>query len=273
MTRTLRHHWPEYLMEASLLALFMLSACTFSVLIFHPDSAFAPLFGDEVSRRACMGVAMGLTAIALIYSPWGKQSGAHLNPAVTLAFLRMRKIDRVDAGYYALSQVAGAVTGVLLARLLIGSRLSEIPVRYAVTLPGIWGNLPAFFAELAIAFAMMLTVLLANNHPSLAPNTGLFAGLLITLYITFESPISGMSMNPARTLGSAFVAQEWRAVWIYLVAPTVGMQLAVSAYLHVSGRNHVGCAKLHHRNAKRCIFCEYQHAQRNKDASRSHPSF
>src|SRR5687767_12327179 len=80
----LRRHWPEYLMEAAGLGLFMISAGLFGTLLFFPGSPLAESLPDPMARRALMGLIMGLTAIAIIYSPWGQQSGAHLNPAVTL---------------------------------------------------------------------------------------------------------------------------------------------------------------------------------------------
>ncbi|MBI2359411.1 MAG: aquaporin [Deltaproteobacteria bacterium] len=85
--------------------------------------------------------------------------------------------------------------------------------------------------------------------------TGLFAGAPVVTYITFEAPISGMSMNPARTFGSAFSAQAWQALWIYLTAPVLGMLLAAQVYLGWKGKPGIYCAKLHHESDKRCIFC------------------
>jgi aquaporin Z len=84
MRKTLQHHWPEYLMEAVGLGVFMLSACVFAILLQHPASPVAQVIQLPLLRRFLIGLAMALTAISLIYSPWGKQSGVHLNPSVTL---------------------------------------------------------------------------------------------------------------------------------------------------------------------------------------------
>src|SRR5215469_2314023 len=99
-SRTPVLHWPEYAMEAALFGLLMISACVFTVLFQLPQSPIHVAIRSAVVRRACMGVAMGLTAITLIYSPWGQRCGAHLNPSVTLTFLRLGKIRRMDAGFY-----------------------------------------------------------------------------------------------------------------------------------------------------------------------------
>ena len=95
--RSVVQHWPEYLLEAAGLGLFMISACLVTVLLEYPSSPVRQALPDPWVRRLLIGIAMGLTAISLIYSPLGKRSGAHLNPAVTLTFLRLGKIEPWDA--------------------------------------------------------------------------------------------------------------------------------------------------------------------------------
>ena len=253
-----RLHLPEYLMEGALLAVFMLSACGFTALLFHPASPLAGAGGGPLGTRLLMGIAMGATAVALVYSPWGQRSGAHMNPCFTLTFLRLGKIAPVDAVGYAAGQFAGGVAGVLAARALFGAAVAHPAVQFAVTVPGASGSLAAFAAEAAISFLLMTVVLTCANTARLSGVTGLAAGLLIATYVTFEAPLSGMSMNPARTTGSAAVAGVWTAVWIYFTAPPLGMLLAADVYQRVRGAHRVYCAKLHHRNAYRCIFrCNY----------------
>lgn len=202
---------------------------------------------------------MGLTAIALIYSPWGQQSGAHLNPVVTLTFLRLGKVKPVDALFYILAQFVGGLLGMRLAATVLGDAIAHPAVRYVVTLPGSAGIGVAFLAEFAIAFGMMLMILGVSNAPKLNRFTGWFAGVLIALYITLEAPLSGMSMNPARTLASAIPAHTWTAIWIYFTAPLLGMLCASELYVQWAGHTAVRCAKLHHHNPKRCIFrCGYR---------------
>jgi aquaporin Z len=104
----------------------------------------------------------------------------------------------------------------------------------------------------------MSVILRVSNTPRLARYTGLFAGALVATYITIENPLSGMSMNPARTFGSAVNARDWTALWIYFTAPPLGMLAAAEVYVRTRGWRAVFCAKLHHQNDKRCIFCEYQ---------------
>jgi aquaporin Z len=254
-------HLPEYLMEAALLGLFMISACTFTVLLQHPASPVLGAIPDPFTRRLLTGLAMGATAIGLIYSPWGKQSGAHMNPAITLTFTRLGKVAPGDALAYVVAQFAGGLGGVLIARMALGGLLAHPSVDYAATLPGPWGAPVAFLAEAAISCLLVLVVLAVSNHPRRAAYTGLCAGLLVAVYITVEAPLSGMSMNPARTFGSAFFAGNWTGLWIYFAAPLLGMLAAAQLYLARRGREGIGCAKLHHQNSKRCIFCEYHGAR------------
>lgn len=253
-----RRHWPEYAIEAALLGIFMLSACLFATLLFYPGSPLTKAIPDPFARRVIMGMAMGATAIALNYSGWGQRSGAHYNPAVTLTFTRLGKIAPRDAIGYIGAQFAGAVLGVFLAGFLVKQMLADSAVHYAVTRPGSAGVVIAFLAEIVISFILMTVVLIVSNRANVARFTGLCAGLLVTTFITFEAPLSGMSMNPARTVGSGFWAQDYTALWVYFTAPLLGMLGAAELYVRRKGRGGVFCAKLHHQNRKRCIFCEYQ---------------
>jgi aquaporin Z len=261
-SETMKQHWREYLMEASGLGVFMLSACIFVTLIEHPGFPVMHAVDDPYLRRLLIGIAMGSTAIAIIYSPWGKQSGAHLNPAVTLTFYRLGKIAQWDAVFYVLAQFCGAIAGVGFSALLLGRPvLSDPSVHYVATAPGDWGVWAAFIAELAISFGMMITVLTFSNRLALNRYTGLAAGALVALYVTFEAPLSGMSMNPARTFGSALAANDWTAMWLYFAAPLAGMFAAAEVYVRFRGASAVFCCKLHHDNDRPCIFnCRYTEA-------------
>jgi aquaporin Z len=252
-------------MEAMGLGLFMFSACTFGVLLEHPSSTFHTWIPNPLVRRVVFGLAMGTTAVALIYWPFGKRSGAHLNPSTTLTFFRLGKIEPVDALFYAVSQFVGGIAGVLLARAVLGEFVAHPAVNYVVTLPGDYGVFWAFAAEVAITFILMFIILWASNRRALNRYTGLFAGTLIVIYISIEAPLSGMSMNPARTFGSAFSADMWTSIWIYFIAPPMGMLLAAQLYVRLWGPDRVLCAKLHHENDKPCIFrCKYRQ-QRTTD--------
>jgi aquaporin Z len=254
----LRRHWPEYLMEAGELGLFMVSAGLFGTLLFFPGSPVIEAMADPLLRRALMGVLMGLTAIAIIYSPWGQQSGAHLNPAVTLTFWRLGKVATWDAVFYAFAQFAGGALGILVVLALLGAIFADPPVSYLATMPGPAGVAVALLAEAVISFGLMTMILFTTNTPRLMRLTGVFAGCLVALFITIEAPLSGTSMNPARTFASALPGNLWQGLWIYFLGPTAGMLLAVEVYRLIRRAPDVICAKLNHHTQRRCIFrCGY----------------
>ncbi len=261
-TAALRAHWPEYLMEAAGLGLFMFSACAFGALLLLPASPVVKAIATPTIRRVMFGFAMAGTLIAIIYSPIGAQSGAHLNPSVTLTFFRLKKIRGWDAVFYIASQFLGGLAGVLIAVLIFGDWIRHPAVHYVVTVPGPDGPWPAFMAEFVMAVITMTVVLRSSNHPVWSRYTGLLAGALVAAYISFEAPISGFSLNPARTTASAAPAMLWTAAWIYFTAPPLGMLVAAEAYLVGKGHDNVFCAKLHHHNNKRCIFnCRFGEMQ------------
>jgi aquaporin Z len=243
----LASHWPEYLIESWALGTFMVSACTFGVLL-------APL--PQPLGRILGGIAMGLTAVGIICSPWGKRSGAHMNPALTLTFWSLGRIAGWDATLYVLAQFLGGAAGVLVSSWVLGPALDR--VQFVATVPGPSGAWLAFAAEFAISFLLVAIVLNISNSRRFTRFTPIVAGCLVATYISIESPISGMSMNPARTLGSAVNAGVWTAIWIYFLAPPLAMIAAGQFYRRTRGAHRVLCAKLHHHNGERCIFrCNY----------------
>jgi aquaporin Z len=257
-------HWPEYLMEAAELGLFMLSACVVTTLLEYPESPIHRLLPNAFLRQLLNGLAMAVTLLLLIHSRWGKRSGAHMNPALTLMFLRLKKIAAWDAAFYIFFQFAGGFAGVVAAYLLIGSGLAHPRVNFVVTEPGMWGTGMAFAAETSITFLMALTVLITSNHKKLSRLTPYFAATLLASYITFEAPLSGMSLNPARTLSSAIPAHSFHALWIYFAAPVLGMWTAGEIFQLARSKHRIFCAKYHHHNSERCIFrCRY--AELNED--------
>jgi aquaporin Z len=203
---------------------------------------------------------MGITAILIIQSPLGKRSGAHFNPAITLTYLRLGKIAPWDAIFYVVFQFAGGVFGVGVSALLLGKSIAHPAVDYAVTVPGRYGVAAAFFAELFMAALLMGVVLWTSNRPPLARYTSYLVGILIAFYILLFGPVSGFSINPARTVGSAVFARLWTAEWVYFAAPLMGMMGAAEIYLRAFGADKIMCAKLHPDPRYRCPFrCHYPH--------------
>ncbi len=254
----LSSHWQEYLIEAAGLGTFMISAAIFDVLLEYPYSPIHTAISNAVLRRVLMGVVMGVTAIALIYSPMGRRSGAHFNPAVTLSFFRLGKVYPWDAVFYIAAQFLGGIAGMTIAAAVLGKALKNPSVEFAATVPGPTGIAVAFMAELIMSAALMYVVLTTSNAARLSNFTGIFAGLVLALNIAVGAPYSGTSLNPARTFASAVPAQLWTAIWIYFTAPPLGMLIADEVYLRSRRFPRVICAKLQHDFIHRCIFrCGY----------------
>jgi aquaporin Z len=264
---TFRRNWSLYVFEGAELAIFMISACVFTVLLFDPSYAAIRLFPSPTIRRLLMGVAMGMTAIFIIHSPMGKRSGAHFNPAITLTYLRLGKMLRWDAMFYVVFQFLGGVFGVGIAALFLGSSIAIPSVDYAVTVPGLFGTAAAFLAELFMATLLMGVVLWSTNRPSMARYTSYCVGSLIALYILLFAPVSGFSINPARTTGSAVFAHVWTAVWLYFTAPVIGMMYSAELYIRILGADRVLCAKLHPDPNYPCPFlCHYPRHIHRRDS-------
>lgn len=255
MRTALRQHWPEYLMEASGLGLFVLAVCGFASLLEHPESPLRQAIADPDVRRALFGLAAGIVTAGIVYSPWGQQSGAHLNPAVTLTFFRLGKIDPWDQHFYVVAQFVGALVGIVVGLATFGRALEHPAVNFGAAVPGMAGAGAAFLAEAVISYGFMLAALICTNSRSLARYTGALCGALVAVFVILEGPVSGTSMNPAGSLASAIPAHVWMDLWVYFTAPPLGMLLAAETYVRLRRAHGVVCAKLNHQNDKRCIFC------------------
>lgn len=256
MKQALRQNWKVYCMEAVCLGLFMMSASFFGTLLEYPMSSVRQALPNDFTRLVLMGLAMGVTATLINYSPMGKMSGAHMNPAVTFTFFRLHKIKLVDAIFYCVFQCAGGLLAVILMRIILGNAFADAHVNYVVTTPGKYGALIAFALEVVIAFFMMTMVLITANNPKLSKYTGAIAGVFVMTYVIISAPVSGFSMNPARTIASAVPAMHFNAFWIYMTAPFLGMFSAAAFYKRAKGA--VYCAKMHHSSSYLCIFnCQY----------------
>ena len=175
-----------------------------------------------------VALAWGLVVAAMVYA-LGDVSGAHINPAVTIALWVARRFDGKQVVPYVICQCAGAILASLLMRVLYPDQES-----LGSTIPaGPWWQ--SFVLEITLTFILLFVVL---NVTVGAKEKGITAGLAIGGVISFEvlcgGPISGASMNPARSLGPALVGGELQYLWVYLTAPVIGALLAVPivAYLH-----------------------------------------
>jgi aquaporin Z len=236
MKASFKKNWVHYLQEALGLAIFMVSACFFSALFWGNEGSLHYTFPDDDVRNIVNGILMGSTALFIFYSPFTAPSGSHINPAVTITFLRLNKMCRYDAIFYIIFQFIGGTLAVYLMALLLGTSLTASPANYAVTVPGKFGATPAAITEYIIAVITMTMVLFTSNNSKLKKYTRLLSGCLVCAWVIFAGPISGFGMNPARSFSSAFPAHIYTSFWIYMFIPFVGMLSAAEIFLFAGGR-------------------------------------
>lgn len=242
MKKSFQQGWKFYLMEALGLAIFMVSACFFGGLMEAKDSFIHQSIKNDFIRLVITGILMGATAIFIFYSRWTSPSGSHINPAVTLAFLRAGKINKHDAFFYIVFQFAGGTIAVYIMQAIMGNMLIAAPVNSAVTVPGKSGANAAAITEFIIAFIMMTMVLFTSSSQHLKKYTRVVAGCMVCAYVIIAGPVSGFGMNPARSFASALPAHVWTSFWIYIIIPIAGMMTAAETFLIIKNmrkkKNH-----------------------------------
>jgi len=179
-----------------------------------------------------VGIALvfGLVIMVMVYAT-GHLSGAHINPAVTVAFTLTRHFPARDALAYVGAQVAGATAGALLLLAV----WTDKPARLGATVPTI-ANGSALVYEIALtAFLMFVIMAVATDTRAVGAAAAIAIGGTVGLDALFGGPVTGASMNPARSFGPALAAGEWHAFWIYIVGPVVGAAAGALAYQAVRG--------------------------------------
>ncbi|MBE0627354.1 MAG: aquaporin [Burkholderiales bacterium] len=234
--------WQVYLSELIGTALLLLVGLSLVIFMFGDGSPMARLIPGEDLRRLITGFLFGTTGALIALSPVGMRSGAHINPAVTLAFRLMGKLDlKTTLGYIA-AQLIGAVLGCLPLLLWGGMGAS---VAYGASLPG--PDIPlttVILGEVITTFAMVTLLCVFLGFRRIRPYTPAMFPPLYAIMVWAESPISGTSTNPARSLGPALVSGQWQDWWVYWVGPIAGMLLAVLACSFLAKRIEV--AKLYY---------------------------
>jgi len=247
-------HWPEY--GAELLGTAFLLFAGVSAVIFDFDKSLplAHLLPNKSVRLLITGLLFAGSGSLVAISPLGRLSGGHINPAVTLAFWAQGKMHRFDMGGYILSQLLGAIIGTLLVALVWGGHAAN--VSDGATVPGAGYPLGiVFLAEVILTFVLVLSIFLFVSSHRLMRWTPLMVWILIGVMVWLEAPISGTSLNPARSFGPALVSWLWQGHWLYWVAPPLGALLAVGAFrLLAIGKHDVLTGKMFHTPHYRSVF-------------------
>jgi aquaporin Z len=247
--------WREFAAELAGTALLLVIGLSAVVVDFAQGSPVPGWIPDGNLRRLLTGIVFAGGATLIVYSPLGKLSGGHINPAVTLGFLRLRKITPRSAAGYVAAQVVGALAGAAIVQFVWGRLATQVDL--GTTVPGHGGWVASLIAEVVITFLLMTLILRFVDDPRLMPFTPAAAGALVAFLVFLEAPVSGTSLNPARSLGPALVAGDYRDLWLYLVAPPLGALLAAATYRR--RRRTVRCGKLFHAVGYDCRFLDCQY--------------
>lgn len=247
-------HWFEYgaeLLGTAFLVFVGLSAVVFNFGLGLPMEQLIP---NKSIRLLITGLMFAGSGSLVAISPLGKLSGAHVNPAVSLAFWLQGKMHHHDICGYIIGQFLGAIIGAGLLVSVWGKY--AVSVNNGMTLPGanyaLWY---VFLAEVSMTCLLVLAIFIFVSSDRLMHWTPLMTWLLVATMVWLESPISGTSLNPARSFGPALVSWFWQAQWLYLFAPPLGAILAVGVFrLLTFGEHELLTAKLFHVPNYRCIF-------------------
>lgn len=255
----MKQHLPEYFAEFLGTALMMVIGIGAVTLMWATQSPMRELIPSDDLRRLLTGMMFAGGATLVVLSRLGQRSGGHLNPAVTLAFWWKGQIKSSDAICYAIAQTLGAVAGVMLVARAGGEWATS--VQLGITEPGSgYTATSAFVAEIVITFLLVFLIFYCVASERLANKTPYIAGSLVALLVFVEAPVSGTSLNPARSFAPALLTMNFSANWIYWAAPVLGALLAVLAFGELfPEKRRKGCAKLYHTERYRCIFsnCDY----------------
>lgn len=249
-----RLHWIEYgaeLLGTAILVFVGLSAVVFD---FAEGLPMEHLIPNQSIRLLITGLVFAGSGSLVAISPLGKRSGAHINPAVSLAFWLQGKMHHYDIGGYIIGQFIGAIIGAAFLVLVWGKYATS--VRNGMTLPGQnYSIMDAFLAEVLMTFLLVLSIFIFVSSYRLMRWTPLMTWLLVATMVWLEAPVSGASMNPARSIGPALVSCLWQNQWLYCIAPLLGAMLAVGGFRLVTiGERDILTCKLFHVPRYRSIF-------------------
>lgn len=256
----MKDHLPEYFAEFLGTAIMMIIGIGAVTVMFAAATPLRTWIPSDDVRRLITGIIFAGGATAVVLSPLGQRSGGHLNPAVTFGFWWKGQVETRDAAAYVAAQIVGATAGVFVVAMVGGSYAQS--VQLGITLPGEgYSPLTAFIAEIVITFLLVALILFCVNNQRIATKTPYLAGALVAFLVFVEAPISGTSLNPARSFAPSLLTNTYTDQWLYWLGPPVGAVLAVLLFvLLVSKKNQGGCAKLFHTERYRCIFldCAYR---------------
>ncbi len=246
--------WTLFASEFIGTALLIGVGVSFVILDFGKGSPVVNLIPDSGLRRAITGFLFGSTGALIAVSWIGKESGAHINPVVTLAFWAQGKIGRVHALGYIICQLIGGIAGAL--SLLLWNQTGN-SISYGGTFPGqSYSAWTALIGEIITTFALVFLLFVFIGHNKLKRYTPLLFPLLYMIMVFLEAPVSGTSTNPARSIGPSVISGNWSDWWVYWIGPVVGALIGVSVHsLSWFKKFEIKVAKLYHfENDRHGVF-------------------
>lgn len=222
--------------------LLLLAGLSLVIFMFGSGSPMAQLIPEVKVRQAMTGFLFGSIGASIALSPIGKLSGAHINPAVTMVFWLFRKIEGRLAITYILAQLTGGIIGCL--PLIIWGQMGR-SIDFGVTVPGAGYSMQtALLGEVITTFTMVSLLVIFIGFRKIRQFTPYMFPLLYAIMVPLEADISGISTNPARSLGPAVISGQWTAFWIYIAGPLTGALLASLAGSALARR--ITIAKIYH---------------------------
>ena len=245
--RDWRVRWRLFTSELVGTALLVFGGVSVVIVMFGDGSPIAGLVPNEPLRSMLTAFLFGTVGSAIAVSWVGRESGAHINPAVTMAFWLMRKLDLRAAAGYIVAQLLGAWLGAL--PLLAWGSMGR-SVLFGATIPGNGYSTGAVvLGEIVTTFGLIATLCVFLGFRSLRRFTPFVIPFLYAIMVPLEAHISGTSTNPARTFGPALISGRWDGWWIYWLGPMVGMLIAIAGCSSLARRIEV--AKLYHFESDR----------------------
>lgn len=247
-------HWGEYIAELLGTAIVILVGLSAVVFNMSEDLPLAKLLPNSSWRLLLTGTIFAGSGSLVAISPLGKLSGGHLNPSVSFAFWLQGKMHRHDFVAYVIAQFIGAIAGEALLIAVWGSHAQN--VNNGMTIPGqgyaLWY---VFLAEVLITFLLVLLIFIFVSSKPLMRWTPLMTWFVVAMMVWKESPISGTSLNPARSFAPALLSGVWQDQWLYAIAPPLGALAGVIGFrLLTFGEREILTGKLFHVPHYRCIF-------------------
>ena len=237
----------NYISEFVGTALLLSLGLSFVIFDWGAGSVVARIIPSVQERRLITGFLFGCTGCAVTLSPVGKISGAHINPAVSIAFWLRRKMKLKVMMGYIISQMLGAIVGCL--PLLFWGQQGK-SVGYGNTLPGIAGQFGTFWGEAATTALLILVIYIFVGSPKLRNYTPYTMPFLYSVMVWAETAYSGCSTNPARSFGPAIVSMNFTGYWLYWAGPLTGVIIITVLFraLRLHKYYHIEAARVSHHN-------------------------